>query len=630
MAVEEAIKGLVAANRTLTTGGAQLPVLQYDQARDLVAAVALIAKRPIVLILDQWEKSPDAALEAKTLSTFLHNLEDWPNCHVFIGLRPDEPAFAIVERLIAGRPGPAQLHRLRPMALEVVAERERLVRFIQESVSGAGAVDAGELLKMIDGYPGVIYQWSSDYQQANMSSLEDLAGVAEDAQKYRFSELGQLLPALDDGQRQMAIRLALLPLGGTESWPQIKAEVLNGLNETLVEDLKLAKVLDGADPPSFGHAKRWEAAQAWLFEHRKASARIEASSLTLKLAEQIRDLSPEAAHHAATLRALLPICWQLDLDDVSIALCQAAATLFGDSSGVDESLTRGAALTRAAENSALAPLLAMGLRNAQYDAKAEDELDRRDGLLVELRCLAGTWPGDAAVREQLAKGLYNTLLDAKAEDDLGRRDQLLAELQSLAGTWPDDDAVREQLSGGLFSTLINANEEEARGRRDQLLGELQSLAGAWPDDDAVRELLARGLLNALSYAKFEGDLDRRDEMLGDVRSLAEAWPGDANVREQLAMGLANTLNHAMDEDNLERRGQLLGELRSLAAAWPDDAAVRARLARGLARVAYGAEQDGEAAKRALLLDELKTLAQQHSGEAWVAQLAEAGVLDPGS
>ncbi|MDP7546917.1 MAG: hypothetical protein QGF20_06455, partial [Alphaproteobacteria bacterium] len=80
----------------------------------------------------------------------------------------------------------------------------------------------------------------------------------------------------------------------------------------------------------------------------------------------------------------------------------------------------------------------------------------------------------------------------------------------------------------------------------------------------------------------------------------------------------------------ERRGQLLGELRSLAAAWPDDAAVRARLARGLARVAYGAEQDGEAAKRALLLDELKTLAQQHSGEAWVAQLAEAGVLDPGS
>ena len=159
--VEEALKGLIAANNTLTTGGVLLPVLQYDQARDLVAAVAAIAERPIVLILDQWEKSPDPEFEAKTLDAFLHHLDEWPNCHIFVALRPDEPAFAIVERLVAGRPGPAQLYQLEPMALEESAEHERLVRFIQKSVSGADGEDGETLLSLIDGYPGVIYQWSN-------------------------------------------------------------------------------------------------------------------------------------------------------------------------------------------------------------------------------------------------------------------------------------------------------------------------------------------------------------------------------------------------------------------------------------------------------------------------------------
>ena len=101
VAVEAAIKGLVAANQTLTTGGIRLPTLQYDQARDLVATVAQIAERPIVLFLGQWEKSPDPSFEAKTLNAFLHHLDDWPLCHVLMALRPDAPAFGIVEQLVA-------------------------------------------------------------------------------------------------------------------------------------------------------------------------------------------------------------------------------------------------------------------------------------------------------------------------------------------------------------------------------------------------------------------------------------------------------------------------------------------------------------------------------------------------
>jgi hypothetical protein len=51
-------------------------------------------------------------------------------------------------------------------------------------------------------------------------------------------------------------------------------------------------------------------------------------------------------------------------------------------------------------------------------------------------------PDDAAVRRRLAGGLFNTLNDAKAEDDLARRDALLDELRALARAFPDDAAAR--------------------------------------------------------------------------------------------------------------------------------------------------------------------------------------------
>ena len=52
------------------------------------------------------------------------------------------------------------------------------------------------------------------------------------------------------------------------------------------------------------------------------------------------------------------------------------------------------------------------------------------------------------MREQLAKGLFNTLVYAKAENDLQRRDALLVELRQLQQAWPQDAAVREQLARG--------------------------------------------------------------------------------------------------------------------------------------------------------------------------------------
>ena len=58
----------------------------------------------------------------------------------------------------------------------------------------------------------------------------------------------------------------------------------------------------------------------------------------------------------------------------------------------------------------------MGLFNTLNDAKDEQALARRDGLLAELRALAQAHPEDAAVREWLAKALAKTLHDAADEE----------------------------------------------------------------------------------------------------------------------------------------------------------------------------------------------------------------------
>ena len=49
------------------------------------------------------------------------------------------------------------------------------------------------------------------------------------------------------------------------------------------------------------------------------------------------------------------------------------------------------------------------------------------------------------MRYPLTRGLVNTLNQAKVEDDLARRDDLLVELRELARAYPDDAALCELL-----------------------------------------------------------------------------------------------------------------------------------------------------------------------------------------
>src|SRR6267378_63694 len=53
-----------------------------------------------------------------------------------------------------------------------------------------------------------------------------------------------------------------------------------------------------------------------------------------------------------------------------------------------------------------------------------------------------------------ATSITSPKYDAKAENDLARRDALLNELRALAQAYPDHDAMRQSLAGGLVNTLV--------------------------------------------------------------------------------------------------------------------------------------------------------------------------------
>ncbi len=241
-AIKDAIQGLIAAGQDLKTGGVQLPKLSYEQALDLVSAVAQISDRPIALFLDQWEKSPDAPRESKTLNAFIRHLDDWPQCHIFVALRPNEPAYDAVQELEASRRGHVQIYLLEAMQLADPAEQRRLLRYVKWQVNAAARADDETLLDLINGYPGVLSQWASDAHRTDMRTNADLEQVAADAHAYRFSEFKKILPPLAGDQRKLAIRLAFLPGGGGPVWAAIKAEVLDGLDAGLIDDLCLDNV----------------------------------------------------------------------------------------------------------------------------------------------------------------------------------------------------------------------------------------------------------------------------------------------------------------------------------------------------------------------------------------------------
>jgi hypothetical protein len=636
--VKDTFDGLAKVNQQMLSGGVQLPRLSIEQGRDLLALVNRITNCQVVLVLDQWEQSAGTDVEVSVLHSFLRHLEEWPPCHIFLGLRPGERPHAAVKQLEKGFPGAAEIYELPPMHLDE-SSGSALARYVRDVVPVAVKASDAALLDMVSGYPGTVLRWTSLYRSRKLESLADMEEAAANAQAYRYTEFDELLPKLSENERLLSMRLALMPAcGDAEDWKALKVIALERVRGRDLDALRNVEILESVSPPSYGHAKRLEAVLGWFIDHWYVDLGEVCEPLVFSLASQVRMATPEVYPYLSSLVNLSFLASNLSLTAGAQAICEAGRTFF-EFPDIDFERVLGFVSESNEVPEAIAPLLAMGLHNMLYQAQRKGPVAREDGLLAALRRLARAYPGDATVRESLARGVYHTLIYAKEEaGTLARREGLVTELRVLERAHPEDTAIRELLAKSVYNMLIYAKDAGALDRRSELMEELRILGRTYPEDAAARKQLAKGLLTSLGFAEEDESLDGRDEFLNELRLLARAYSNDAEVCGLLSIGLFNELNDAAEKKAVDRRDGLLDELRSLERAHPENAAVREPLVKGLLNTLTDAKENESLHRRDELLNELRSLARAYPEDPavreWVAKglastlsyAAEEGVL----
>jgi len=619
-AIAVIMQDLIKANQQLTSGDISLSPLPYEQARELVNMVGIISGKPIVIILDSWEQSPSIKFEANILEGYLSHLSDWPLCHIFVCLRPEETAVNYVQQLERGARGPAMVHELDYLDLVSDDEQKKLICYLREQVAVASQIEDGELIRLIDGYPGVIERWTHPYWKSEMKSGEELNKLARDAQENLFTELDILLDKrflCKEDEFRLAIRLALVP-EVCNHWQSLKDVILKERSSTAIDELANKKVLEKRNPPSFGHSQRWEYAQKYFINKQKNALTEEVSAIIPALVEKYPSISEDADSVAniIVLAALSRLAYEqeLELSTIDLALCQSAASFIGDLTQFDILIQEALRIAKTIELSVVPPILCCGLGQALYHVEGRENAYRREAVLEALRALAKAYPKDTHIRVHLAKGLCQILSATGSEGHLECADSLLDELRNLALMDIENCEVCTQLAKGLVVMLILHKDANKLECAFTLLNELYALRQRYPEDAKVREQLANGLYIAQKHAMDEKQFEHVDKLLNELRELAQAYPEDANLCQSLAYALCNTQEHVINENEFERSDMLLEELRNLAMDFPDDTVVRDKFGESItANVIHVNERD----KQSKLLGELRKLTQTYPEDLYI-------------
>ena len=91
--------GLANLDADLKTGTILLPRLPIEQGKELLEIVYAITEQPLVLLIDQWEQTRGVEQEISIFRTFLDHFEEWPPCHIVVGLRGEGTPWNAVRRL---------------------------------------------------------------------------------------------------------------------------------------------------------------------------------------------------------------------------------------------------------------------------------------------------------------------------------------------------------------------------------------------------------------------------------------------------------------------------------------------------------------------------------------------------
>lgn len=217
--ISEAFSSLGELNKDLKDGGLGVPKLDHNRVKELALLLFEITQKPLVLILDAWEKSNTSfSSEYNLLDRFLDNTAEWPPCHFYLGIRKPEvdETNQLANAIYRCMQDWSKRDRFTSYELPLMhldqAEKERLVTYINHTIPGSRNIESNLLLDMIDGYPSVLERWEN---QATRPSKFDDQGqyqeLADEANDYRYRELPVLIRELGTEQRKFAIRVALFP-----------------------------------------------------------------------------------------------------------------------------------------------------------------------------------------------------------------------------------------------------------------------------------------------------------------------------------------------------------------------------------------------------------------------------------
>lgn len=406
--VRSAFDGLAEAQKDLLGGGLQLAPLPYDQAQSLVGLVGKISGRKTVLILDAWEKSPSLRAENEALENLLKHREDWPETHVLVAIRdPQLPgnkagdeAFRHAENLCAVSAS-AAIHRLEPTIQDDPKERDRMLAHVRARVTAAQQESDEDLLRWVDGYPGVLDRWTAGTSPASPPSGADLARLAGEAQALRYTDLEQLLGGLQDARLALAARLAFFPRLDAESWKVHKAVLLKDQTEASVDTLVDARVLHDERFPSYGHDTRHAAARRWFIKQKLPLFRRIAEDVIRCLAACITSTDAESRPRFEALVACADAASKAGVDPTVSCLVDAAWTAFGKMDAVlheqfDRSYPEAVRLT-----TAVSCLIALSLFNRGV---TKGQLGNSDGAMADYTAVIEL-PG--APIDRVAKALIN-------------------------------------------------------------------------------------------------------------------------------------------------------------------------------------------------------------------------------
>jgi hypothetical protein len=450
--VRATFDGLAEAQRDLVTGGLLLSPLDYDQARDLARLVRQVSGRRVVLILDAWENSRSVHFEHQTLEAFINHLRDWPEGHIFLGIRKPEldnkhtegEAFKKAEDL-SKRSAAATVYRLPPMHLDERSEQRNMVGHIRQRVPAVSEIGDDVVLEMVDRFPGVLDRWLEESNRTAMRGGEDLKQSAMDAQDYRYREFDRLLPDLSVSERTLAARLAFFPRLDEQTWRLFREILVAGISEeeSVFDELVNETVLENQDYPTYGHDTRHAAAGRWFTQHLHHLIKSEGTKIIWRTAGQVVRVHEQTRPFAAALAACTDLADQLNMDKATRCLTDAGLSLFGYYQ-VTLPPEFDAACRQAIERDvSVTPLVAQALNNRGV---RKGQLGDSDG---EMQDYSAVIEMADAPPEQIAKALNNR---GVRKGQLGDRQSAIEALKASAEIFgalemeTEEDAAQELIN----------------------------------------------------------------------------------------------------------------------------------------------------------------------------------------